>query len=141
MTEEARTRAKVFWEGGLRTVSNIRGMELRSDKPKSYYGTNTGPAPMEIFVASIGKCFLTIFLHAAMRSRVEVADASVDIKGHTTIEKGIESMTRIELKLTAWAEKEHRQKLEKAMELSKEICALTRILTIPIEYEFVLKND
>ena len=137
---EARARAKVLWAGGLKTVSMIRGMELHSDKPKSYHGTNTAPAPLEIFVSSLGSCFLTTFLHAAMRSRVEVEDCTADVKAMTKIEKGIESITSLELRLTAWAPKADEAKLEKAFELSKSICSITNALSVPLHFELRLKE-
>ena len=137
---EVRARAKVLWAGGLKTVSMIRGMELHSDKPKSYHGTNTAPAPLEIFVSSLGSCFLTTFLHAAMRSRVEVEDCTADVKAMTRMEKGIESIISMELKLMVWGPKEDEVKLEKAFELSKSICSITNALSVPLDFTLKLKE-
>ena len=137
-------RTKVLWEGVLKTQAIIRGMEVHTDKPKSHHGTNTAPAPLEVFIASMGSCFMTTFLNAAMRSRIEVEDCSVDVKIYSGMVEDKERVTDAELKLKVWVKEEWARdpaKLEKCFEHAKENCSITNAVNFPIEISLSVKKE
>lgn len=138
---KSEARAKVLWEGSLKTQSIIRGMEIACDKPKSILGTNTAPAPLEIFVSAMGSCLMTTFLYSALKARVDISDCSVDIKATTGMVEGRERVEKGEIKLTAYVEKGiENQKIEKCFELAREHCTLTNAVNFPLEFELKIKN-
>ena len=140
-TQKARARAKIFWEGGLKTRSIIRGFEVVTDKPKSSFGTNMAPAPMEVFISGIGSCILSTFLWAVLKSRITIDDCIVDIKAYTENHNNIEKISNAKISLTVWAESKFKNKLEQCFAISKTNCSLTNAVSIPIEIKMKFKEN
>ena len=139
--KEIEARAKVFWEGGLKTRSIIRGFEVETDKPKSDFGTNTAPAPMEIFIAGIGGCILSTFVWAVWKARVTIEDCTVDIKAYANIYEKKERVSKAKITLTVWAEKKYKKRLEQCFDVSRTTCPLTNSVSFPIESVMKFKED
>ncbi len=70
-------RAKSFWEGGVKANTIIRGFEIGTDKPKGQFGTNTAPAPAELFLASISACFLSTFAFNCLIKRIKIQEITM----------------------------------------------------------------
>jgi len=140
-TQEIRVRAKVFWEGGLKTQSIIRGFEVETDEPKSHFGTNTAPAPVEIFISSIGACLLSTFAWSVMKARVSIQDCTVDVKAHTDNNEKKEKVSKAMITLTVWADKKDKKKLEQCFDISKKICTLTNSVSFPMEIIMHFKEE
>jgi putative redox protein len=69
------------WEGGHRCRALIRGFEVLVDEPTASGGTDTGPKPTELLLASLGACFAMAVTHAARKRGRELADLSVRVRG------------------------------------------------------------
>jgi len=139
--QEIKAKAKIFWEGGLKTRSIIRGFEIETDKPKLSFGTNTAPAPMEVFVSGIGACLLSTYVWAALKSRITLQDCVVDIKAYTDTHENKERLSKVKIILTVWAEKKYKEKLEKCFDFSIKTCPLTDTVSFPIENTMQFKED
>jgi uncharacterized OsmC-like protein len=126
-------KAKVFWQGGLKTQSIIRGFEVETDEPKSHFGTNTAPAPVEIFISSIGACLLSTFAWSIMKARVSIQDCTVDVKAHTDEKDKAERVNKAMITLTVWGDNKDKKKLEQCFDISKKICTLTNSVSFPME--------
>jgi uncharacterized OsmC-like protein len=140
-TQEIGAKAKVFWEGGLKTRSIIRGFELETDKPKTIFGTNTAPAPMEVFISGIGACLLSTFVWTVFKARITIEDCNVDIKAYTDTRENKERIAKAKITLTVWAEKKHKKKIEQCFDVSKTTCLLTDAVSFPIEIEMQFKEE
>lgn len=144
MTEEPKpnVRAKILWKGVLRTEGIIRGMELQTDEPKSFTGTNTAPAPLEVFISSLGSCLLTTFIFSAMKTRAKLEDCAIDVKAYTgkTDNKELR-VTKADITLTVWAKEEERERLEKSFELAKGHCSVTNGVNFPLDIQLKIKNE
>lgn len=138
--KEIKVRSKVFWQGGLKTSSVVRGFELGTDKPKSDFGTNTDPAPMEVFISGMGACLLSTFVWAVFRAHVEIEDCTVDVKA-TTTKTGDDGISGAIMKLTVWSDDENRKKLEKCFDLAKNTCTLTKSVSFPLELIMIFKDS
>ena len=138
---EFQLKAKVFWEGGLKTQSIIRGFEVETDEPKSHFGTNTAPAPVEIFISSIGACLLSTYAWSIMKARVSIQDCTVDIKAHTDENDKTEKVTKALITLTVWGDKKDKKKLEQCFDISKKICTLTNSVSFPMEIIINFKEE
>jgi uncharacterized OsmC-like protein len=139
--QEFQLKAKVFWQGGLKTQSIIRGFEVETDEPKSHFGTNTAPAPVEIFISSIGACLLSTYAWTIMMARVSIQDCTVDVKAHTDENDQKEKVSKAMITLTVWADKKDKNKLEKCFDISKKICTLTNSVSFPMEISMHFKEE
>lgn len=139
--QEIRLKAKVFWEGGLKTRSIIRGFEVETDEPKSSFGTNMAPAPMEIFISGIGACLLSTFVRTVLTARITIEDCIVDIKAYTDFHEKKEKVVKAKITLTVWAEKKHKKKLEQCFDISRKTCPLTDAVSFPLESVMQFKED
>jgi putative redox protein len=64
-----------YWSGGYRCRVPIRQFELTADEPESVAGgTDTGPTPTELFLASLATCFTMALAHIARKRRVELPE-------------------------------------------------------------------
>jgi organic hydroperoxide reductase OsmC/OhrA len=124
-------RVKTIWSGGLKTSSLIRGFEAETDKPKIYFGTNTAPAPAELFAASIGACFVTTFVLCSFRKHLKFEEVTGDVIVKIA-NSNSESIKEIDLKIKVWADPDHQSDLEKCFEYAKANCSLTKVVNIPI---------
>lgn len=138
-TYKIETRAKIFWEGGLKTRSIIRGFEVETDKPKVDFGTNTAPAPMEIFMSGIGSCILSTFIWAVWKARITIEDCTIDVKAYADTFENKERILKSIITLTVYAEKKYKSKLEKCFKISKITCPLTNSVSFPVEINLKLK--
>lgn len=69
------------WEGGMRAVSRAGDFELVVDEPKESGGTDTGPQPTDLFLASLSSCFALALAFVARRRGVELVDLEVTATG------------------------------------------------------------
>jgi uncharacterized OsmC-like protein len=59
----------------------VRQHEIIVDEPSSAGGTDTGPMPTEVFLASLASCFTLSVYHAARKRSIELPDLSVRARG------------------------------------------------------------
>jgi len=81
------------WAGGMRAVVQAGGHEIIVDEPESAGGTDTGPQPTDLLLASIASCFTLAMAYAADKRGIELPGLRVRVVG--TYE-GLK-FTRIEL--------------------------------------------
>ena len=138
--KEIQVRAKVLWEGGLKSMSIIRGFEVECDQPKVNFGTNTAPGPLEVFTASMGACFLSSFVWAAFRAAATIEDCNVSAKASSEEQDGAKRVKAAEMELTIWAKEEFKAKLETCFKAAKKTCILTNSVSFPLEIVFKFKE-
>jgi len=138
---DVRAKTKIFWEGGLKTRSLIRGFELETDKPKSDFGTNTAPAPMEVFISGMGACVLSTFIWATIKARITIEDCIVDVKANTNIHENKEQLSKAKIILTVWAEKNYKDRVEQCFNITKTNCPLTNAVSFSLENIMIFKEN
>src|ERR687886_146780 len=69
------------WDGGLRCRGSAGRFELIVDEPESVGGTDQGPQPTELLLASIASCFTLAMAYAAGKRGVELAGLQVRATG------------------------------------------------------------
>ncbi len=69
------------WQGGWRCRTAIRQFELDVDEPRHSGGTDTGPAPTELLVASLSSCLTLAIAFVARRRGIELPDLAVRAEG------------------------------------------------------------
>lgn len=137
---KVKAHVKVIWEGGVKTTSLIRGFEIVADAPKWKFGTNSAPAPGEIFLTSIAACFTATFSKCAQELGTMLDAIYTDIRAEIDHEmSGRERIKRIEMELTAHAVERYKEELQTCYEKSKDRCPLTNLVKcdMAISYKFM----
>ena len=69
------------WAGAMKTVVMAGEHEIIVDEPATAGGTDAGPQPTDLFLASIASCFTLAMAFAARRRDVELTDLGVRVVG------------------------------------------------------------
>jgi uncharacterized OsmC-like protein len=139
---KVKAHIKVFWEGGIKTTSMMRGFEVVADAPKWKYGTNSAPAPGELFLTSIGACFTGTFSKCIQERGLIVDDMTTDVRGYIDHESnGKERFTKMTVDLTVFADEKHEEKLVECYEESKERCPLVNAVNFEIEISYKFQRS
>jgi uncharacterized OsmC-like protein len=123
---------KARWDGGLRAVVTAGEFELVVDEPESVRGgTNTGPQPTDVFLASIASCFTIAVAYVAAKRGVELSGLDVEVTG--TYDGPRFSAIRVGVSTAAPRDDE----LAKLIRAAESVCYVTRTLARSPEIEFV----
>lgn len=77
----AKRSVESTWRGGWRCDVRAGDFVLTSDEPESIGGTNTGPQPTEIFLASIASCFTLAIAYCAQKRSIALGELTVTVTG------------------------------------------------------------
>jgi putative redox protein len=67
--------------GATATTTDIRGHQVTIDRPEAGGGSNAGPMGGELFLTSIGGCFMSTFIAAARARNVDAESAVCKVTG------------------------------------------------------------
>jgi putative redox protein len=102
----------------------IRNHRVLIDRPAARGGADSGPMGGELFLASVGGCFMSNLLAAIKARDVEVSDIRMEVIG--TLADGPARFTGIELCLTAQSASP--ELLERLAEISDRGCIMMNSL-------------
>ncbi|MEV5966363.1 OsmC family protein [Kribbella sp. NPDC051952] len=68
---------EAVWHGGYHTTVAAGSFTIEVDEPESVGGTNLGPQPTDLFLASIASCFTLALSYAARKRSIELTELSV----------------------------------------------------------------
>lgn len=112
----------------------VRAFEIRADEPPEYGGADTGPAPTELFLASLASCFTMAVAHAARKRRVDLEDLAVTVRGHY---QGLRfDGIRVEV-----VSSHPREQLQELVERAASYCYVSNTLRNDVKMEFVVSDD
>jgi uncharacterized OsmC-like protein len=75
-------KSQVQWTGESTQCDAVSGTHtVRIDEPQALGGTNTGPNPVELLLASLGGCLTIVVRTYAQQYEVELKGVSVDVEG------------------------------------------------------------
>jgi putative redox protein len=124
MTAQRRVSAR--WDGGLRAVVDAGRFQLIVDEPESSGGTDRGPQPTDVLLASVASCFALAMAHVARKSGIELPDLRVVVTG--TYDGPRFSAVAISLVSTA-----NRPAVEQLIPQAQRVCYVTNTLDRPPE--------
>ena len=82
MTEGRKTLSvQAVWQGGYRCEVTTRQHVIVVDEPASVGGTDSGPGPTELLLASLGSCFTLAVSHVASKRGIAVRAVEVAVTG------------------------------------------------------------
>jgi putative redox protein len=120
------------WDGDLRAVVTAGEFQMVVDEPESVPGgTNQGPQPTDMFLASIASCFTIAMAYSAAKRGVELSGLHVETTG--TYDGPRFSAIRIAVTTTA----PRGDELAKLMKAAERVCYVTRTLATSPEIEIV----
>jgi uncharacterized OsmC-like protein len=119
------------WEGGMKSSVQAGDFEIVVDEPESAGGTDSGPQPTDLFLASIASCFTLSMAHAARKRGLELPGLRVRVVG--TYE-GLK-FTRIDLRIVAEVPS---PVLEDLLPDAQRVCYVTNTLRQATELRFGL---
>ena len=74
-------KVESLWRTGLRCDVSMGDFEIVVDEPESVGGTNLGPQPTDLFLASIASCFTLAIAYSAKKRAIELGSLKVDVTG------------------------------------------------------------
>jgi putative redox protein len=119
-------RVSARWDGGLRAVVDAGRFQLIIDEPESSGGTDRGPQPTDLLLASVASCFALAMAYVARKSGTELADLQVVATG--TYDGPRFSAVAVSLSSTA-----ARPALEQLIPQAQRVCYVTNTLDQPPE--------
>lgn len=123
--------ARARWTGGMRAVVSAGHFELVADEPPEAGGTDTGPQPTELLLASIASCFTLALAYWAKKREVLLEGLEVDVTGHY-------QGTRFDsFRIAVRAESPRGPEMEDLIRAAKKVCYVTRTLETSPEIEIV----
>ncbi len=129
---------KVVWKGGMSFIGiNERGLKIKMDAAPAHGGDDLGPAPMEVFLHSLGGCTGMDVISILRKMREPVEEFFIEIE----VERASEHprvYTKVHLKYIFRGDLDQK-KVEKAIRLSSyKYCAITAMLrkTADVTYEY-----
>lgn len=81
MSGSAQRTVHAHWHGGMRAVVEAGHFDIVSDEPLSAGGSDTGPTPTDLFLASIASCFVLALAWAARHADKELPGLQVRVVG------------------------------------------------------------
>lgn len=69
------------WRGGLCCDVDMGGFSVTVDEPPSVGGTDLGPEPTSLLLASVASCFTVAIAYCARKRSVELTDLRVAVTG------------------------------------------------------------
>jgi putative redox protein len=88
---------EVVQRGPATSEARIRGHRVSIDRPLEKGGEDQGPMGGELFLASIGGCFMSTLLAAIRAREADVAGLSIEVRGTLEDDGGPTRYTAIEL--------------------------------------------
>lgn len=119
-----------YWEGGFRCRVPVREWEVRADEPPDI-GSDTGPAPTELFLTSLATCFTMAMVYAARKRDVKLDDLAVRVESDYDGPR-IRSL-RVEVQSTS-----PHDEVEALLEPARRACYVSNTLAEPPELTYVL---
>lgn len=127
--------ADTVWTGGIRTSTSVRGHQVIADGPLWRFGTDDGPAPGELLLASVGACLVNHLVRYMQYKRTTVEAVSARVTGAFRYEGELEIFDSFSFDVTVEAPTRLSQMVEKAFKVAQKECTLLRILDVKKSFE------
>ena len=127
------------WTGGIRTSTSVRGHEVVADGPHWRYGTDDGPAPGELLLASVGSCLVNHLVRYMQFKRAFVDGVEAKVTGTFRFAAELEVYETITFDVTVTAPPRMEQVVEKAFKVAQRECTLLMIIDVNKEFKLTFR--
>jgi uncharacterized OsmC-like protein len=122
------------WTGGIRTTTSVRDHQVVVDGPHSRFGTDDGPAPGELLLASVGSCFVNHLVRFMQFKRAIVKGVEAKVTGAFRYEAELEVFDSFTFDVTVHAPSRMEQVVEKAFKVAQKECTLLVVIDVRKEF-------
>jgi uncharacterized OsmC-like protein len=136
-TEPGVFTVDTVWTGGIRTSTHVRDHQVVADGPHWRFGTDDGPAPGELMLASVGACFINHLVRYVQFKRASIDKASVKVTGKFRFEAELEIFDAFTLDVEVEGPSRMEQVVNKAFKVAQGECTLLAIVDVKKEYNLV----
>lgn len=136
-------KAKVVWQSGLRFLGIAGDRAIIIDTSKELGGYETGPAPMELLLMSLGACTGMDVISILKKMKVSVDGFEIEVIGNKR-EEHPKYFTRVTLVYRFLGTDLPIDKIKHAVELSHDkYCSVTSCLQekVQVDYEIEIAKD
>jgi ribosomal protein S12 methylthiotransferase accessory factor len=126
---------EMSFPGGAGVDATFKGHTVHTDQPAPY-GEDTGPAPFDLFLASIGTCAAYYALRFCQQREVDTSELKVRLEAVRDPEAGRISTIRIHVRLPAELPDKYRTAVLRAIDQ----CAVKRHIIEPPAFEVVTED-
>ena len=127
---------EITFDGGKVVTAHLKGHIIRTDQPLDNGGTNTAPAPFDLFLASIGTC-AGIYVKSFCDRR-ELSTEGIKIL--QSLEFDNEKRTPSQIKLEIQLPDSFPEKYREAVINAAELCLVKKTIADPPEFKIITTN-
>ena len=128
---------EITFDGGKIITAHTHGHSIKTDQPVDNGGTNTAPAPFDIFLASIGTC-AGIYVKSFCDNRNIPAEGIKIIQSHEwNQETGLPTAIKLDIKLPEGFPDKYKASLIHVAEL----CKVKKSIANPPVFEIVTSQS
>jgi len=120
-------------DGGKIITAHHQGHDIRTDQPEAGGGTNSAPAPFDLFLASIGTC-AGIYVKSFCDQRSIPTD---NIKIIQSVDYDMQKRLPSKIKLDIQLPADFPEKYRNAVISAADLCAVKRSIADPPVFEVV----
>jgi putative redox protein len=122
---------EITFDGGKVITAHINGHIIKTDQPLDNGGTNTAPAPFELFLASIGTCAGIYVKSFCDRRQIPTDGIKIIQSIEYDEEKKLPSLFKIDIKVPA----EFPEKYKEAVINAAELCLVKKTINNQPEFK------
>ena len=112
-----------------------------ADGPRWRFGTDDGPAPGELMLASVGSCFVNHMVRYLQIKRAIVNSVEAKVTGIFRYEAELEVFDTFEFHVAASAPERYGPMVSKAFKVAQAECTLLAILDVKKEFNLEFKVE
>ena len=127
---------KITFPGGLAVDSEYRGFTVHTDQPKEHGGDGSGPAPFDLFLASLGTCAGLYVLRFCQQRGLSTQGLGLTLETAKDPEGKRIDLVRIEIQLPEGFPDKYREAAIRAADQ----CAVKKHIVEPPRFEVVALN-
>lgn len=124
---------KITFPGGLAVDAEYKGFTVHTDQPTEHGGGGTGPAPFDLFLASLGTCAGLYVLRFCQQRGLSTAGLGLTLKTAKDPEGKRIDLVRLEIQLPDGFPDKYREAAIRAADQ----CAVKRHIAEPPRFEVV----
>lgn len=116
------------WKGGVCSKVKIRHHTIIIDSGMEEGGNDLGPAPTEVFLASLGSCIMTNISRIGQKMRLGLKNVYMEVTGTKEYNDHPSSFVTLNVDISIKADDQDPEKLERLVRLAEENCTVSNTL-------------
>ncbi|MEM2901442.1 MAG: OsmC family protein [Candidatus Bathyarchaeia archaeon] len=116
------------WKGGVCSQAKIRRHTVLIDSSRDEGGSDLGPTPTEIFLASLGSCIMVNISRIGQKMKLDLKGVHMEITGIKEHNGRPSSFVALNVDVSIKADTQDLEKLERLVRLAEENCTVSNTL-------------